>query len=106
VPLPATRARLARRSRPDGPAGGSPGSAGAKALDRLFLAWNTPPMRIAARIAALRAQRGWTQEELARRARLNRAYLARLETDRHAPTLATLQKLAKALRVTVSALIE
>ncbi len=58
------------------------------------------------RIKALRAERGWSQEVLANKAGLARAYLARLEIGRHDPSLSTLVKLAKALRVTVGKLVE
>jgi transcriptional regulator with XRE-family HTH domain len=47
-----------------------------------------------------------SQRELARRAGLSRAYVARLEIGRHDPTLSTLEKLAKALRVKVTRLLE
>ena len=40
-----------------------------------------------------------TQEQLAKAAGVSRGYLARLETGRHSPTLDTLRKIAKALRV-------
>jgi UDPglucose 6-dehydrogenase len=42
-----------------------------------------------------------SQEELAARSGINRGYLARLETGRHDPTITTLEKLAKALKVPV-----
>jgi len=58
------------------------------------------------RLKQLRAKRGWTQEQLAEKAGINRGYLARLETGRHDPTITTLEKLAKALRVKVAALLE
>ncbi len=47
-----------------------------------------------------------TQAELAKRAGLTRGYIARLETGRHDPALSTLEKLAKALRVSVARLLE
>ena len=47
-----------------------------------------------------------TQEVLAKKARISRGYLARLETGCHEPTLTTLRKLAKALGVPVTALLE
>jgi len=57
------------------------------------------------KIKVLREERGLTQEALAERAGLSRGYLARLETGRHEPTLTTLGKLAKALRVKVADLL-
>jgi transcriptional regulator with XRE-family HTH domain len=62
--------------------------------------------KVAARIKTLRERRGMTQEELAAKAGISRAYLARVETVRHEPTLTTLEKLAKALRVKVGRLLE
>ena len=58
------------------------------------------------RIRELRNKRGWSQEMLAERAGLSRTYLARLETARQDPTLSTLEKIAKALRVKVSVLVD
>jgi transcriptional regulator with XRE-family HTH domain len=66
----------------------------------------TPVKRMAQRIQELRERRGLTQEQLALKAGISRGYLARLETARHDPTLSTLEKLAKALGVKVSKLIE
>ena len=58
------------------------------------------------RIKALRKRKGWTQEKLAEEAGVGRSHLARLETARQDPTLATLEKLAKALRVKVQDLVK
>ena len=57
-------------------------------------------------LKSLRAQRGWSQAALAAKAGISPEYLARLELGQQEPTLGTLVKLAKALRVKVSALIE
>jgi ribosome-binding protein aMBF1 (putative translation factor) len=62
--------------------------------------------RIAARMKRLRAQRGLTQEQLAAKAGISRPYLIRLETARQNPTLSTLGKLEKALRVKPGRLLE
>ncbi len=61
---------------------------------------------LGSRIKALRAKRGWTQTQLARRAGISRGYLARLEINRHDPALSALQKLAKALGVRIGRLVE
>ena len=66
----------------------------------------TPIKRTAMRIKKLREARAFSQEELAKRAGISRGYLARLETARQDPTLTTLEKLAKALRVKVGRLLE
>jgi transcriptional regulator with XRE-family HTH domain len=65
-----------------------------------------PRERMATRIKELREQRGMTQERLAQKAGIGRSYLARLETARQDPTLSTLEKIAKALRVKVARLVE
>jgi transcriptional regulator with XRE-family HTH domain len=53
----------------------------------------------------LRAQRGWSQAVLAKRAGLAMQYVARLERGQHDPSLSTLTRLAKALKVTVGELV-
>jgi transcriptional regulator with XRE-family HTH domain len=53
----------------------------------------------------LRAQRGWSQAALSQRAWLTKEYIARLELSQHDPSLSTLAKLAKALKVTVAELV-
>lgn len=63
-------------------------------------------MKLAMRIKRLRKAKGLTQEVLAHRAKLSHGYIARLEIGRHDPTLSTLKKLARALGVSVSELLE
>ena len=58
------------------------------------------------RLKVLRKERGWTQSVLAQKAGVSAGYLARLETKRHDPKLSTLVKLAKALGVPVTELLE
>jgi len=58
------------------------------------------------KVRQLREQKGWTQETLAERAGLSWGYIARLEIGRHDPSLSTLIKLAKALKVTMEELVE
>ena len=62
--------------------------------------------RLAMRLKALRKERGWKQPDLAKKSGLSPGYIARLETGRHDPKLSTLVKLAKALDVSVSKLLE
>jgi len=66
------------------------------------------PEQFAVKLKRLREDRGMTQEALARKAGVSRAYLGRLEMKkgRHDPPLSRLRKLAKALRVKVSALVD
>jgi len=58
------------------------------------------------RLREIRERKGMTQEALAKAAGVSRAYLSRLEMGRHDPPLSRLRKLAKALRVKVSALVD
>ena len=54
----------------------------------------------------LRMERGLSQQALAARAKISRGYLARLEAAEQDPTLGVLERLAKALGVPVTALLE
>ena len=54
----------------------------------------------------LRVARGMTQQALAKKASLTQVHIARLESGNHDPTLGTLQRLAKALKVKVGELLE
>lgn len=56
-------------------------------------------------LRALRLVRGWSQEELAHRAGLDRTYISSLERQKYAPTLDALDKLAWALAINPSDLI-
>jgi len=58
------------------------------------------------RIRKLRAEQGLTQEQLARKANVSLGYLARLETGHHDPKLSTLLRIARALGVSVTELLE
>jgi transcriptional regulator with XRE-family HTH domain len=62
--------------------------------------------RFVMRLKKLRAERGMTQEALAEKAGISRSYIARLELGQQDPTLGTLEKLAKALKVPVAKLLE
>jgi XRE family transcriptional regulator, master regulator for biofilm formation len=55
----------------------------------------------------LRQERGLTQEEVAKGAKVTRFYISQLETGlRKSPSLPVLKRLAKALGVPVTALLE
>ncbi len=62
--------------------------------------------KVAMRLKQLRHRRGLTQQALAEKARLSLGYVARLEIGRHDPKLSTLAKIAKALGMTVSELLQ
>ena len=57
-------------------------------------------------VKRLRNQRGLTQVELAKKAKVSQAFIAQLETGEQTnPTLDTVKRLAKALKVTVGELV-
>jgi putative transcriptional regulator len=67
----------------------------------------TPTLkRLIMRLKQLRAKRDMSQADLAEKSGISREYIARLETGHHDPSLGTLVKLAKALKVTVGELVE
>lgn len=63
-------------------------------------------MKIAQNVKRLREKRGMTQEALAGKVEIHRVYLAKIETAVKAPSLDVLERLAKALKVTVGELVE
>lgn len=56
-------------------------------------------------IRALREQRGWTLEDLARRTQRSRAYLSRVENGQRTPSRITMHRIANALEVDVDDLV-
>jgi transcriptional regulator with XRE-family HTH domain len=60
---------------------------------------------LAERIKALRSAKGWSQEQLAERASIQRSYLADLERGYRNPSVRTLVKVANALGVSPSELL-
>jgi len=58
------------------------------------------------RIAFQREKRGLTQDELARRSWIHRVTLANIERGAEQPTLDTLARIAKALKVPVGDLLK
>jgi transcriptional regulator with XRE-family HTH domain len=66
---------------------------------------NTLSKKLGQRIEDLRRKQGITQEELAERAKLHRAYFWDIENGRNV-TINTAQKIAKALKVSLSELFK
>lgn len=62
--------------------------------------------KIAEKIRSIRKEKGMSQEELAFKAGLNRAYVGYIERGERKPTVDTLAKLAKSLKVKLSELID
>ena len=65
-----------------------------------------PEYEVAKSIIALRLRRGLTQKELAERVRTTQSVISRLESGSAKPSLATLERLAKALDARVVARLE
>jgi len=62
--------------------------------------------RIGDKIKHLRKQRGWTQWQLAKKAGLHKVSVATIEVGMRNPTLQTRKKLAKALGVNITELLD
>jgi transcriptional regulator with XRE-family HTH domain len=58
------------------------------------------------RVKALRKGKGWSQEELAKRAGLHRTYIGSIERSERNISLINIERIANALRVKIKALIE
>jgi transcriptional regulator with XRE-family HTH domain len=58
------------------------------------------------RLKHFRGKKGWTQEDLAKRATINRTYLAEIERGRRNPSLRNLIKLSNALEIPLIALFD
>jgi transcriptional regulator with XRE-family HTH domain len=54
---------------------------------------------VARNIRRVRLERGLTQEELAARIRINRNYIGMIERQENSPTVAMLERIAKALGI-------
>ncbi len=62
--------------------------------------------KIAEKIRKIRKERNMSQEELAFKAGLNRAYVGYIERGERKPSIDTLSKIAKVLKVKVSQLFD
>lgn len=62
--------------------------------------------KIAEKIRRIRKEKGMSQEELALKAGLNRAYVGYIERGERNPSINTLAKIAKALKVKLSTFID
>ena len=65
-----------------------------------------PTFHLAHRLKELRKEKGLTLAALAKRAGVTLSYIGRLEIGRHDPQLSTLQKIAKALGVSLAGLVQ
>jgi DNA-binding XRE family transcriptional regulator len=77
------------------------------ALPHSITGGNVSPRRLATVIRKLRERQGMTQERLAKKAGVTQGYIAQLESGlKKHPSLPTLKKLARALDVPVTDLLE
>ena len=67
---------------------------------------DTVVRRFAARLHNLRTERGLSQQALASRSGLHAHYISGLERCVHAPSLTTLEQLARGLKVDLPALVD
>ena len=63
------------------------------------------PRQVGRRIRALRQGAGLKQSDVAKRAKITREYLNRLESGKHDPTFGTVTRLARALGVKLTAFL-
>jgi transcriptional regulator with XRE-family HTH domain len=63
-------------------------------------------IQIAAAIRSLRLRTGLSQRQLALRMQVPRTYVSKIENDKATPTLSSLQRLATALEISVTDLLE
>jgi len=61
--------------------------------------------RFGQRVKSLRLEKGWSQEELARRADLHRTYIGSIERHERNVSLLNVQRIAKALKVNIKDLL-
>ena len=62
--------------------------------------------RLSRNLIRIRGEFGWSQEELADQAGVHRTYVSGVERGVRNPTITVVERLAKALKVTVSRLLE
>lgn len=58
------------------------------------------------RIVYLRKQKGWSQEDLALEANINKNYICDMENGRRNPSLEIIERLAKAFGISISELFK
>lgn len=64
--------------------------------------WSSQRVAFGSRLRALRTDRGWSQEEFAHRAELDRTYVSGVERGVRNPTLDVITRLAQTLDVEVA----
>jgi len=67
---------------------------------------NTPSKKFGKNIKRIRQQKKMSQGDICRALSLDRAYVSNVEAGKSNPTLSTIEKIAKALRVSSSELLK
>ncbi len=62
--------------------------------------------RLGSNVKRLRLEKGWSQEDFADRANIHRTYVSDIERAARNPTITIVERLAKALKVKASVLID
>lgn len=76
-------------------------------LENVFVRKNAKVKRVVqGRIRKYRKQIGFTQEDLADKVKVSRAYVGYIEQGRNTPSLELLDRIARALRVSLSELVK
>jgi transcriptional regulator with XRE-family HTH domain len=64
-----------------------------------------PALQVASAIRLLRQRNGFSQRQLAMRMQVPRTYVSKIENEKATPTLSSLERLARALEVTIPELL-
>lgn len=70
------------------------------------MARTSAQQKLGKQVRELRKQKGWTQEKLEEKSGVDRTYISDIERGVRNPSLKSLQKLAKALGVSISHLTD
>lgn len=62
--------------------------------------------RLASNLKQLRSARGWSQEDIAHRAGIDRTYISGIERTVRNPTITVIERLAKALSTKIGDLLD
>jgi transcriptional regulator with XRE-family HTH domain len=66
---------------------------------------NESSKKLGGNMKRIRLQKGMTQGDICRKLDLDRAYISHLESGKKNPTLATIEKIAKTLNVSIADLL-
>lgn len=61
--------------------------------------------KVGLRVKRIRLERGWTQAELAKKTKIKRENISRMESCKHSPSLDTLEKIADAFKIPLANLV-